>query len=75
MEKVCKEHLDGYKVFNRKILLLISFGMIACGLLLLFLYNNIYLRYTVIAISLIICFIKRKQIKNIVQKVRDLKKA
>lgn len=75
MEKVCKEHLDGYKVFNRKILLLISFGMIACGLLLLFLYNNIYLRYTVIAISLIICFIKRKQINNIVQKVRDLKKA
>ena len=73
MNKIIRENLDGFKVFDTKILLAITFGMLILGFIMLFLYNFIYIRYAVILLTLIICIIKRNQIMGICKSVFELK--
>ena len=74
MNKICRDYLDGYKVFDEKILISITGVMLVCGFIMLFLYNHSYIRYGVIIIVLICCWIQRKQIINIFSQLIILKK-
>ncbi len=74
MNKICRDYLDGYRVFDEKILISITGVMLVCGFIMLFLYNHIYIRYGVIIIVLICCWIQRKPIINIFRQLITLKK-
>lgn len=73
MNKIIKENLDGFKVFDTKILLAITFAMLILGFMMLFLYNFTYVRYSVILLTFIVCVIKRNQIIGICKSVFELK--
>lgn len=73
MNKIIRENLDGFKVFDTKILLAITFAMLILGFIMLFLYNFIYVRYSVILLTFIVCVIKRNQIIGICKSVFELK--
>ncbi len=60
MKKICKEKLGAIKVYNIKILLLISFVFLILGFVLLTTYSNVCLRYGIILLMFLIIIIKRK---------------
>lgn len=73
MNKICKENLDGVKVFDIKILCSITMGMLLIGFIMLILYNFTYLRYLVIILFFVCCIIKRKVIMKSCQSIFELK--
>lgn len=65
MKKVCKIHIDKtkeVKIYNVKFLSVLSIGFVAASMMLTLLYKLIIIRYILLAIALIIIFIKRDYI-------------
>ena len=64
--KVCRELLDGQKLYDAKGILLISIGEICVGIAIMFLNRILWLKYVVIAGALMLIIIKRKRLKSVV---------
>lgn len=69
MQRVCREYLDGARVYNSKVLLCMTAGFIGIGFLFLFTYRTALLRYTLVAVFLLCIVWKRNFIMG---KVREL---
>lgn len=74
MQKICRDYLDGEYPYSTKKLLLISGVFMAVGFGFLALYNNIIVRYIVIAGLLVVAIIFRKKIINFVKQMIQIKK-
>lgn len=67
MERINKTEIKYTMIYSRKILLIMSAIFVAIGLTLMLTYNWLVLRYCVIVLGLIICFVYRKQIIRFVR--------
>lgn len=74
MKKICKQFLDGVLPYDMRIVRLISIGFMLAGFALLFTYNYPIIRYSIIAVTVIIIFIKRNKIKRILQRLVEIRK-
>ena len=76
MSRICKEFLNGNKVYNLKILLLITFVFMSLGFAFLATYVNMIARYSLIGIMVLIVLFKHKliisSIKNFI-KIKNIK--
>ena len=73
MRKICKEELDNIKVYDMRIVVAISAGFMAIGFLISIFYDNVALRYTLIAIMITAIVCMRKRIIGYVRFVRGEK--
>lgn len=62
MRKVCKKHIDGDRVYDSKKIFIMSIVFIIAAFGMMSIYDYPIIRYSLIAIGMIICVIKRKQI-------------
>lgn len=70
MKKVCKAYLDDYPVYNVKIIVAIGVGLLGCIALIMMLYNTVVIRYALLLGLLILAFVKRKTLMDLVTKIR-----
>ena len=75
MRKICKNNMGGKKVYSLKKLLVIAGTFMTLGLALQLTYLNIWVRYAVILIFLIILVINRKWIIDKVKQVLSVRGA
>ena len=73
MRKVCKEELKE-KVFDEKMLMLISGTFLGLGFILLITYNSIYVRYSIIVLLIIVTICNYKRIRNVIKMMIETKK-
>lgn len=62
MRRICKRELDNVAPYSTKKLLTITIGFMLFGIIFLFTYRNDIIRYTFIALLIIVAFIKWKNI-------------
>lgn len=74
MTKVCKDKFGNQNVYSFKVILLVAFGFVSAGFILLTLYNYPVIRYSLVAVVLIGIFLKRKMIIKFIKRVMNLKK-
>ncbi len=70
MIKVCKENLDGYRVYDWKIVFGIGGLLIAACFIINILYMHLVIRYSVLAIFLIFGIIRRKKLSALFGEIR-----
>lgn len=70
MKKICKDHLNGVMPYNQKILLLMSFGFVLIGLLILITYSNTILRYSFIGGIIVLIIFYRSKIIRLIKNIR-----
>lgn len=75
MRKICKDYLDNANPYDLKKTLLISSVFLIIGFLFLFTYKNIWLRYGLIIILIVIAVIKHNLIINFIKKFIEMKKS
>lgn len=63
-----KLHVD--RIFNAKKITLLSLVILAMGILVAFLYERIVLRYTLIAVVMVICYWKKEKIIGLLLSIR-----
>ncbi len=73
MRKICKDELDGKKVYSMKKLLAISVGFMIFGFVIMFTYYNNWIRYGAIVVFMIILVIKRKWIIETVKQIMSIR--
>ncbi len=66
MRKICREEIDDIRVYKLRILLIITIIFVALGFVIMVTYNYSYIRYSLVIIIILICFIMRKAIKGFV---------
>lgn len=64
MRIICRNEINGAKIYDLKILTAISLAVTAAGFIIMLTYNHIYLRYGILLIALIVIVLKRKAIKD-----------
>lgn len=69
MRKVCRDYMDDVRPFNPKLLLGLSAGFVAIGLLYIPTYANIWMRYGLTLLFCVILFVKRRQVMDMVRSV------
>lgn len=74
MTKICNDYCQGKKPYNLKIILLITYIMLAAGNLFLITYNNIFLRYIIIFFVFIILGVNYKRIYSVLKQVMALRR-
>ena len=74
MRKVCREKCNDNQPYDIKIVLLISVSFIVLGFCILLLYNNIFLRYSIIIIIIIVSILKRNYILKKIKSILNIKK-
>lgn len=67
MRRVCNKFINGYSIFNIKIILLISLNVLIGSILITFLYNQLVLRYILVIIGILVLVKKRKYLIDIFQ--------
>lgn len=65
MKNVCRKYLDDYVVYDWKIIFGIGSLLVVSSLAMLFLYEHIVIRYSVLGIIAVVMFIKRKKIAEL----------
>lgn len=73
MNAVCKKYADGVMPYNTKILLAIIIPFIMIGSILLLTYEYPYIRYGIIAVSLVGAVIFRKKIMIVLKQILAIK--
>lgn len=68
MRKICREYMEGTKVYDLRILIIITVSFITAGFSFLGLYNNVVLRYVLIIIICLVVFFKRGKLLTAVKK-------
>lgn len=71
MKKVCKKYLDNAKIWKVNQIVLITVAFIIFSAVMLLCYNGFIIRYSVVLVILIICYIKRKSIKKLLNKKKE----
>lgn len=74
MSRICREKMDGLKVYNTKLLLLMSVVFVFAGFAMMGTYNYPIVRYGIILIALIIAFAQHKRIMNVFNSFMSLRK-
>ncbi len=74
MKKICKKEFPKEEVYNTKFILGISICFCVLGFIVLFTYNSILVRYTLIVCSLIVLFFLRKRIMKLINEIIKLRK-
>ena len=74
MRKVCKDYLDGVKVYNMQVIVGMSIAFTALGFAYLTTYKSIYVRYGLTVILVIFAVVKRQYIKDKVGEILALRK-
>lgn len=74
MRKVCKENLDGEKVYDIRVLLGITGIFLIFGFGIMLTYNWMIIRYLIIGIILIVAICNRKKIYEEIKKVMQIRK-
>ena len=67
MRKVCKTYMDDIKPYHAKVLVGISAVFMGIGFLYIPTYGNIFVRYVLTALFVVVLFVKRKQVAEIVK--------
>lgn len=73
MRIVCREKIDGERVYNGKHIFVISVTVVFATIGLTVLYNHILIRYCLLAAAVVICVIKRKTIVNNLKMIKEKK--
>ena len=73
-KKVCKEVLDGQRLYDGKGILLISIGVTIIGMAVAFINHFLWLKYSIIIAILILLIMKRNTVINIVKNMLGEKK-
>ncbi len=73
MVKLCKQNLDGKKPYDTKYVLMISVGFLILGFLIQFTYNNVYIRYSVVAGGVLLAIWKRKVLMELINNLIRVK--
>ncbi len=71
MRIICKKFLDNVRVYNLKIIIMISIVFVVAGIIMMCLYDLILIRYGILLMIIIIAFVKRK---NIIFRIKPLLK-
>lgn len=74
MRRICKKEINNVRVYNPKILVLMSVVFLACGFGLMATYRLNYLRYAVAAVLFIVAIIKHKTIYRYILTIIGSKK-
>ncbi len=69
MNRVCKQDMNGERPYSTKIIVLLSCGFMALGFYFLITYNFMILRYSSLAVIVIVMILARKQIMRMVRSV------
>lgn len=71
MQKVCKAADLKDELFDFKFILILSMVYLLLIGIILFAYNTVTIRYCILAVALIICFIQRMRIKQVITQLRN----
>lgn len=74
MQSICKQYLDGAKVYSVKKLFAISFTFMITGFAFLLTYNHMYARYAIVGVAFILCVVFRKQIMHQFKNLLSMRK-
>lgn len=74
MRQICNKELNGYRVYDPKIIFLISGGFVLIGFLLLLTYRLPLIRYIIVFSSIVALIIFRHKIKSILSQLIRLRK-
>ena len=74
MRKICKEYLNDLHPYNVRIILCISVGSLIMGFGIMATYKNTMIRYTLIAVLIIVLICMRKKIVETVKMFLEIKK-
>ena len=74
MKIIIHKYMDDQKLMNPKILLMLSISYVAVSGVLMATYDLWYIRYALILLVAVICFIKRDVIISIIKEIRSGKK-
>ena len=66
-KKVCREMLNGEKLYDAKAILLISLGVVCVGMVTMFLNHALWIKYIIIAIICAAILIKRKCLLHVLK--------
>lgn len=64
MTKICNDYLAGVKPYNTKFLILFALVFLTCGFAMLFTYDYPIIRYSIIAVAIIVMIVKKDKIKE-----------
>lgn len=73
MTKICRQKFSKERLFDIKILLKITISFMGIGMLFLISYSQVFIRYGLIIILLIVIGIKRNELKNILLRLINIK--
>ena len=73
MRIVCREKIDGERIYNGNHIFVISVTVVFATIGLTALYNHILIRYCLLAAAVVICVIKRKTIINNLKMIKEKK--
>ena len=71
MRVVCKKKIDGDKVYNGTAIMLISIAFVLLAFGMMLIYDYPLIRYTLILIAIVICFIKRERIISYFKMIKE----
>lgn len=74
MRKICSKEIGGEKIYNVKILTLISLGFIITGFALMITYRHTAIRYSLIAVVFIVLIIKRQKLFETIKVMFQIRK-
>lgn len=73
MKMIINKNLGGEKVYNVGVIIAISGAFLGAAAVMMVTYNLMLVRYCIIAVALVVIFIKRQQIISVVKEVRNKK--
>lgn len=73
MRRICNQYLDGVKVYDLRVLGIITVSFCAIGFLLMTTYNVSWLRYGIIVFMVIMLVIKKKYIIDSIRKLINIR--
>lgn len=71
MRKVCRDYMDGQKIYDLRIILAISLGMTVCAGLVMALYNLPWIRYGLLVLLLAAAIWKRKTLLGLLRTIKN----
>ena len=74
MRKICREFMNGEMVYSLRTLCIITAVFLGVGFIFLFTYTNMFIRYALIALIVIVILVKRNWLKNIIHQLIKIKK-
>lgn len=74
MNRVCDQKCNGLRPYKLKYILVIAMGFLSSGFVLLLTYRSMLMRYSLIAVMLVIMIVYRKKILQLVKKIIDIRK-